>query len=178
MNEISIHEWRPSTAADDGLDALAGILHAAVHAGASVSFILPFSLDDSRAFWRDQVVPRVAAGARRVLVARLDGRISGTVQLDLATPPNQGHRAEVLKLLVLPDARRHGIARALMIALEEVARAERRTLLTLDTRTGDLAEPLYLSLGFIRVGVIPHYARPPHSPQLEPTTIMFKELAG
>jgi ribosomal protein S18 acetylase RimI-like enzyme len=177
MNAVTIHEWRPSAASDEGLDALAGLLHAAVHAGASVSFILPFSLDDARAFWRDQVVPRVAAGSRRVLIARLDGGIAGTVQLDLATPPNQAHRAEVLKLLVHPEARRRGIARALMIAVEEVARTENRTLLTLDTRTGDLAEPLYLSLGFVRVGVIPNYARSPHSPELEPTTIMFKQLA-
>jgi len=176
MNELSIHEWRPSAAADDGLDELAGILHAAVHAGASVSFILPFSLDDARAFWRDQVVPRVAAGTRRVLVARLGSRIVGTVQLDLATPPNQAHRAEVLKLLVHPDARRQGVARALMIAVEGVARDANRTLLTLDTRTGDLAEPLYLSMGFLRVGVIPNYARAPHSPELEPTTILYKQL--
>jgi ribosomal protein S18 acetylase RimI-like enzyme len=178
MSQLSIREWRPSATSDAGLDELAGVLHAAVHAGASVSFILPFSLDDARAFWRDQVLPRIAAGTRRVLVARLTGRIVGTVQLDLATPPNQAHRAEVLKLLVHPDARRHGIARALMIALEDVARAENRTLLTLDTRTGDLAEPLYLSLGFVRVGVIPNYARAPHTPELEATTILYKQVGG
>jgi len=152
------------------------VLHAAVHAGASVSFVLPFSLDDARAFWRDQVLPRAAAGTRRVLVARVERRIVGTVQLDLATPPNQRHRAEVLKLLVHPDARRRGIARALMLAIEDVARAEGRTLLTLDTRTGDAAEPLYLSRGYIAAGKIPGYALAPDGGALEATTILYKEL--
>jgi ribosomal protein S18 acetylase RimI-like enzyme len=170
-----IEEWRPGSSAD--LDQLAQVLHAAVHAGASVSFVLPFSMDDARAFWRDQVLPRVDAGTRRILIARVDGRIAGTVQLDLATPPNQRHRAEVLKLLVHPDARRRGIARGLMVAIEDVARAEGRTLLTLDTRTGDAAEPLYRSLGYIAAGVIPEYALAPDGSSLEATTIMYKRLA-
>jgi len=166
----------PDSPPAEDIERLAEVLHAAVHAGASVSFVVPFSLDDSRAFWRDHVLPRIAAGTRRVLIARLDGKIAGTVQLDLATPPNQRHRAEVLKLLVHPDARRRGIGRALMLALEDVARVEGRTLLTLDTRTGDRAEPLYLSLGYILAGVIPSYARGPLSPDLEPTGFMYKEL--
>src|SRR5262249_54275638 len=140
------------------LEELAAVLHACVHAGASVSFILPFSHEDAKAFWREQVLPAVSDGTRRVLLARLDGRIVGTVQLDLATPANQPHRAEVRKLLVHPDARGQGIARGLMVAVEEVARAARRTLLTLDTVTGGAAEGLYLSLGYLVTGVIPQYA--------------------
>src|SRR5206468_9083878 len=76
-------------------------------------------------------------------------RIIDTVQLDLEMPPNQEHRAAVAKLLVHPAARRRGIARSMMIALEEIARAERRTLLTLDTVSGSNAELLYRSLDFI-----------------------------
>jgi ribosomal protein S18 acetylase RimI-like enzyme len=98
-------------------------------------------------------------------------------QIDLATPPNQQHRAEVLKLLVHPWARRRGIARALMLAIEAVAQAEGRTLLTLDTWTGSAAEVLYLSLGYVAAGVIPRYARGSLTPELEPTTIMYKHLA-
>jgi GNAT superfamily N-acetyltransferase len=161
---------------DEELRMLAGILHAAVHAGASVSFILPFSQDEARAFWQDKVLPVVAGGTRRVLVARDDGEIVGTVQLSLDVPPNQRHRAEVSKLLVHPKARRRGIARALMIALEQVALSEGRTLLTLDTRTGDLAEPLYRSMGYVLAGIIPRYARGPMLPDLEGTSILYKEL--
>lgn len=81
--------------------------------------------------------------------------------LDLDTPPNQQHRAEIGKLLVHPDARWQGIARALMLIAEDAARREGRTLLTLDTRTGDAAEPLYLSLGYVVVQRIPGFARGP-----------------
>lgn len=175
-----IEEWRPDTthapSVDADLDALAELLRAVVYDGAGVSFIVPFSLEEARAFWTDKVLPGVRAGTRRVLVAHEDGRIVGTVQLDLATPPNQRHRADVSKMLVHPTARRRGIARALMIALEAVARSEQRTLLTLDTWTGGAAERLYQSLGYVTVGVIPRFARGSLTPQLEPTTIMYKEL--
>jgi GNAT superfamily N-acetyltransferase len=155
---------------------LGEVLHAVVHVGAGVSFIVPFSLDEARAFWLDKVLPSVRARTRRVLVARCGGRIVGTVQLDLAVPPNQQHRAEVAKLLVHPTARRRGVARALMMALEGVAQSEGRTLLTLDTWTDGHAERLYRSLGYIAAGVIPRYARGSLTPQLEGTTIMYKEL--
>jgi ribosomal protein S18 acetylase RimI-like enzyme len=80
-------------------------------------------------------------------------------------------------LLVHPDARRRGIARAMMVELEKIAQSEGRTLLTLDTVTGSHAEPLYTSLGYVTVGVIPRYARKALSPELESTTIMYRELA-
>jgi GNAT superfamily N-acetyltransferase len=180
FDEVRIDEWRPdaagTTARDREIEMLAEVLHAVVHTGAGVSFVVPFPIDEARAFWVEAVLPRVLAGTRRVLVARLDDRIVGTVQMDLAVPPNQRHRAEIAKLLVHPDARRRGIARALMVAIEPLARAEGRTLLTLDTWTGGAAESLYRSLGYDVVGVIPRYARGSLTPALEPTTIMFKEL--
>ena len=179
-SDIRVDEWLPAADASPALardlDMLADVLHAVVHNGAGVSFIVPFSLDDGRAFWTEKVLPGVRAGTRRVLVARLDDRIVGTVQLDLATPPNQHHRAEVAKLLVHPRARRRGIARALMIDLEALARSSGRTLLTLDTWTGGAAEALYRSLGYLAVGVIPRFARGSTTTALEPTTIMYKEL--
>lgn len=179
---IQIEEWRPgpsdASSFQRDVDMLGEILHAIVHDGAGVSFIVPFSLDDGRAFWRDRVLPGVLARTRRVLVARRDMHILGTVQLDLAVPPNQRHRAEVLKLLVHPAVRRCGIARALMVELEAVAQSEGRTLLTLDTWSGSAAELLYRSLGYVTVGVIPRYARGSLTPELEPATIMYKELTS
>lgn len=174
---LLIEEYQPDGArSEDDLRELAGVLHAAVHAGASVSFILPFSLDNARAFWLDKVLPGVRHGTRRVLIARLENEITGTVQLNLDMPPNQAHRADVAKLLVHPKFRRRGLARALMEALEQVARREGRRLLVLDTRTGDMAEPLYRSIGYMVAGVIPRYARAPGGPELEGTTVMYKEL--
>jgi ribosomal protein S18 acetylase RimI-like enzyme len=174
--EVRIETWKGAIGADD-LDMLAAVLHACVHAGASVSFVLPFSHQDAKAFWSGQVLPEVAAGNRSVLIARSGGNIVGTVQLDLATPPNQPHRAEVKKLLVHPDARRRGIARSLMVAVEVEALRAQRTLLTLDTVTGGAAEPLYLSLGYMVAGVIPGYALNFDSSVLESTTLMYKNLS-
>jgi ribosomal protein S18 acetylase RimI-like enzyme len=198
--EIRIEEWLTDASRAAFVDAeigmLAEILHAVVHAGAGVSFFTPFIIDEARAFWVEKVLPQVRDGTRRVLVARVDerlrakgkgegvkgkeeersDRIVGTVQLELEMPPNQRHRAAVAKLLVHPAARRRGIGRALMTALEEIAQSEGRTLLTLDTVSGSHAELLYRSLGFIAAGVIPRYACGALTPDLEDTTIMYKEL--
>jgi ribosomal protein S18 acetylase RimI-like enzyme len=154
----------------------AALLHACVHAGANINFVLPFSQADAEAFWRSKVLPDLAVGSRVVLVARESGRVVGSVQLNHDTPPNQPHRAEVNKLLVHPDCRRRGIARALMAALHRRAGAMGRSLITLDTRTGDGAEPLYTSLGYRTVGVIPDFCLDPIEDRLHPATFMYKVL--
>jgi ribosomal protein S18 acetylase RimI-like enzyme len=163
-------------ASADDLAELAALLHACVHSGASVGFVLPFSAEASAAFWQAKVLPGVAAGTAMCWTARLEAALVGTVQLDIGTPPNQPHRAEVRKLLVHPDRRRQGIARALMTTLEAHAAGIGRHLLTLDTRTGDVAEPLYASLGYAVVGAIPGYCRDPFTDTLDATTIMYKTL--
>jgi ribosomal protein S18 acetylase RimI-like enzyme len=158
------------------MDALAGIMQACVNDGASIGYVLPFGRHDGEAFWRQKVLPAVADGGRLLLVALAGDGIAGTVQLDHDTPPNQSHRAEVRKLLVHPAFRRQGIARALMAALETHARRLGRSLLTLDTRTGDSAEPLYASLGYRTTGIIPGYCRDTATARLDSTTIMYKHL--
>jgi ribosomal protein S18 acetylase RimI-like enzyme len=161
---------------DRRLPELAAVLHACVRDGASVGFVLPFGLDEAATFFRDRVRPGLAANGRVLLAAELDGALAGTVQLLHDTPPNQPHRAEVAKLLVHPAARRRGLARALMLRLEAEAVARGRSLLTLDTRTGDTAEPLYAGLGYRTAGVIPGYCRDTLSDRMDPTTIMWKAL--
>ena len=161
---------------DRYLSELGALLHACVHAGASIGFILPFARTEAEAFWRKGVLPAVTAGQRVLLVSRIAGRIAGTVQLDYATPPNQPHRAEVRKLMVHPDFRRRGLARILMSEIEARAQRIGRSLLTLDTRTGDAAEPLYTELGYRTAGVIPGYCRDPFENRLDSTTVMYKSL--
>ncbi|MEJ6783882.1 GNAT family N-acetyltransferase [Aminobacter sp. Piv2-1] len=161
----------------ENLGELGGLLNACVHGGASISFVLPHSQADSEAFWLDKVLPGVADGTRLLLVAKKGGRIAGSVQLNGDMPPNQPHRAEVNKLLVHPDFRRSGIGRRLMAELEQRAAAAGRSLITLDTRSGDKAEPLYAGLGYRTVGIIPGFARDPMGGErLDPTTIMYKTL--
>lgn len=162
---------------DRRLDDFAEVLHACVRDGASVGFVLPYGRAEAAAFWREKIRPPLAAGGRLLLAAEADGRLAGTVQLIHDTLPNQPHRAEVSKLLVHPDFRRRGIARALMAELEHRARGMRRTLLTLDTRTGDDAERLYTALGFRTTGVIPGWCLHTEDPtRLDDTTIMYKTL--
>lgn len=160
----------------DRLDELATLLHACVHAGANINFILPFEPAEAAVFWTAKVLPAVEAGTRLLLAAEEAGHIVGTVQLDTGMPPNQAHRAEITKLLVHPDRRRRGIARALMAEIEAGARARGRRLITLDTRTGDAAEPLYASLGYRTAGIIPDFCRDPAEDRLYPTTIMYKAV--
>ncbi len=59
--------------------------------------------------------------------------------------------------------------------VEHASRLAGKTLLTLDTVTGDRAEKLYLSLGWTPVGVIPRYALYPDGTWCD-TTIFFKQL--
>ncbi|ADZ71853.1 GNAT family N-acetyltransferase [Polymorphum gilvum] len=180
MQTASGLSWSLSRLTADALEAsvddLGTLLHACVLAGASVGFVLPFPPEAAAAFWRTKVLPGVARGGTVLLVAREAGRLVGTVQLDADTPANQPHRAEVRKLLVHPDARRRGLARTLMAAIEAEARALGRSLLTLDTRTGDAAEPLYASMGYSTAGVIPGYCLDVDRTHLDATTVMYKGI--
>ena len=138
---------------------LSAILVDCVEDGASVGFLPPLSESDAGAYWRT-VADAVTDGSRIVLVAGPSGSpADGTVQLDLAMRPNGLHRAEVVRLLVHRRARRHGLGRALMRAIEAEARRRHRTTLVLDTRAGDPSEALYRSLDWQHAGTIPRYAR-------------------
>ncbi len=81
-------------------------------------------------------------------------------------------------MLVAPEARRRGVARALMRAIEGLAREEGRRRLVLDTVEGSAAEARYLALGYLRAGAIPRFAASPDGRRLEATVFLFKELAA
>lgn len=157
------------------LRGLARVLCDCVDGGASVGFMQPLAAERAQAFWRD-VAGGVARGERVLLVAEdAAGAIVGTVQLVLAQPENQPHRADVAKMLVHRSTRRHGVGAALMRAAEHEAALAGKTLLVLDTVTGGDAERLYQRLGWQRCGVIPGFALWPRG-GLCPTTIFFKPL--
>ncbi len=154
--------------------ALAELLIDCVEGGASVSFMLPLPESKALAFWQG-VADGVAHGERALLVAQDAQGIVGTVQLVLAQPDNQPHRADVAKMLVHRRARRTGVGAALMRAAEALARECGKTLLVLDTVTGGDAERLYARLGWQRVGEIPGYALWPQG-GLCSTTYFYREL--
>lgn len=166
----------PPASFENYIDELADILAECVRDGASVNFILPFDRDDALHFWRKKVETQHRIGDRILIIALENESLVGTVQLDIGMPPNQSHRSEVTKLLVRPSCRRKGVARRLMRCAEEHAISLRRSLITLDTRTGDAAEKLYSSIGFKEAGSIPNYSRAPDSDRLDSSTYMYKIL--
>ena len=156
------------------VDELAAVLVDCVTGGASVSYMAPFSQGQGRDVF-EAVADEAKQGRRLLLAAFADGDLVGTVQVILALPPNQPHRAEIAKLLVRRSARGRGIARLLMERAEAEARAEGKTLLVLDTVTGDAAERLYQRMGWNRVGVIPGFALYPDGRPCD-TTVFWKSI--
>ncbi len=154
---------------------LAALLRDAVDSGASVGFLPPLSDAEAVAYW-DTVAAAVDEGSRLALVAHDQALgLVGSAQLDLAMRANARHRAEVSKVMVHQRARRRGVGRALMLALEDHARRLGRTTLILDTRQGDPSETLYRSLGWTFAGAIPAYARSA-SGALDATAYYYKLL--
>ena len=166
---------RLNTVSDAQIDQLANVLTDCVEGGASVSFMHPLTHERAVAFWRG-VAQGVAAGERALLVAEDAQGICGTVQLVLAQAENQPHRADLAKMLVHRRCRRQGLGEALMRAAKSMAHDCGKTLLVLDTVTGDNGERLYQRLGWQRVGVIPGYALLPRG-GLVGTTVFYRELA-
>jgi len=146
--------------------------------GASVGFLDPLDDAQADAYWAD-VSAAVAAG-RVVLLVALDGddggTVAGTVQLVLATMPNQTHRGDVSKLLVHSARRRRGVGEALMRAVERRAAELGRWLLVLDTATAE-ADRLYVRLGWTVAGDIPDYARNADG-SLTHTRLYYKRLVA
>ena len=159
---------------DSQIEALASVLVDAIDSDAGVSFLHPLEPERAQEFWRG-VADDVAAGRRALLVAEDDAGIVGTVQLVLAQPENQPHRADLSKMLVHRRGRRRGLGAALLDAAEQAARDCGKTLLVLDTNTGSDAERLYTRMGWIRVGEIPDFSIQPRG-GLRATTVFYKKL--
>lgn len=156
----------------DLLSRMAELLVAVVDDGASVGFLPPMEMAEAERYWLEVPGPHV-----RLWVLEAEGRVEGTVQLQLSPKPNATHRAEVAKLLVHPGARRRGYGRRLMLRLETEARRLGRTLLVLDTREGDPSNDLYLSLGYQVCGRVPRYARSADG-TLDASLFYYKELSA
>lgn len=146
-----------ATEARAAIPDLCEILADCVNGGASVGFMQPYTSADALSYWQG-VVETVETVGTLLVVAELEGKIVGTVQIGFASMPNQPHRGDLKKLLIHRSARGKGLARLLMEAVEREAARQGKTLLVLDTATGSDAEAIYPRLGWERVGVIPDYA--------------------
>jgi ribosomal protein S18 acetylase RimI-like enzyme len=145
-----------------------------VAGGASVSFLADISAEKAEQFF-EAVAVSVERDERLLIPAFLGRGLVGTVQVVIAMPENQPHRAEISKLLVARHARGMGVGSALMGHAERASRMAGKTLLVLDTATGSDAERLYERLGWNKAGMIPNYSLLPDGTPCG-TTIFWKEL--
>ena len=143
---------------DDDLNALCEATNAAIIDGGGFGWINPQGLVSLESYFRGvMLVPE-----RQLFVARLDGVIVGAAQL--VRPPRnneaQAFAAHLQHAFVAPYARGHGLARMVTRRVEESARALGYHVLNLDVReTQQAAIALYESMGYIRWGIHPAYAR-------------------
>lgn len=112
------------------------------------------------AYWEPYLarIADVAGRAQRstVLVASVSGEIAGSATLELdgrmnpeSTEPLAPNEAHVRMLGVDPAYRGRGVARRLVVACIDVARAHGKRLLTLETTAAmKAAQQLYASMGF------------------------------
>ncbi len=156
------------------LVGLCDVLIDCVEGGASVNFMWPMTRDKAERYWQG-VATSLDRGERALIIAEDDrGEILGTAQAVWAPQENQPHRADISKMLVRRNARRHGVGAQVLAEAERAARDAGRTLLVLDTASAD-AERLYARAGWQRVGTVPRYALLPDGPFC-PTVIFYKDL--
>lgn len=167
-NNFKISELKELTS--ETLQELSLLLIDSVNSGASVGFLSPLSLEDAKGYWSNVLSDEVI-----LWIGKMDGKIIGTIQLHLCMKQNGQHRAEIAKLLVHSNARRIGIGKHLMEAAEEKAKEKQRSLITLDTRAGDVSNILYKSMKYIEAGRIPKYAESTDG-ILHDTIIYYKNI--
>lgn len=124
---------------------------------ASIGFLTPTQPEEINDYLTE-VNHQIRHAQKHFFIATKNKTVIGSVQLSLTQKRNGQHRAEVEKLMVLSSQRKQGIATLLLNALEDCAAHLNIQLLVLDTRVGDISEQLYLKQGFIRAGMIPHFA--------------------
>lgn len=148
----------------------------AVMHGASVGFMADVSTVDISTYI-DSVQASVANASLLLWVVVRDEQVVASVQLALCQKANGRNRAEVQKLLVMHESRRHGLGQQLMSAVEQAAQQLNRGLLYLDTEAGSVAETFYRAQGYSRVGELPNYCQSPDG-NYRPTAIYFKTLGS
>ncbi len=157
------------------LEDLCDAAEDAIKAGGGFGWVAAPPRHIMEAYWRGVLlVPE-----RRLFVARLDGTICGSAQL--SRPPRnneaQAFAAQLTSNFIAPWARGHGLARRIVLAVEEAARAAGFAILNLDVRaTQEAAIQLYESLGYVRWGTHPAYARVDGKPI--PGHFYFKRLTA
>ena len=104
----------------------------------------------------------LAIPERELFIGRLNRIVCASAQLVRPTRNNEAlaFSAHLMHSFVAPWARGHGLARAIVLAVEDAARTAGVAVLNLDVReTQEAAIQLYRSLGYNHWGTHPCYAR-------------------
>lgn len=160
---------------DDDLENLCEATVAAIEDGGGFGWVKAPARQVLENYWNGVLlVPE-----RSLFVARLNGTICGSVQL-VAPPKNneaQAFAAQLTSNFLAPWSRGHGLARRMVEAVEDAARAAGFAVLNLDVRaTQEAAIGLYETMGFQRWGTHPAYARV--DSKVIPGYFYFKRLSG
>ncbi len=149
---------RATELGDEDLQALCEATNAAILDGGGFGWVNPPGQQALERYFRGVLlVPE-----RELFIGRADGVVTASAQL--VRPPRnneaQSHSAQFMHAFVAPYARGHGLARLMMLKVEERARAQGYRVLNLDVReTQTAAIALYEALGYQRWGEHPAYAR-------------------
>jgi GNAT superfamily N-acetyltransferase len=165
-----------ATEVRERLPSLVSLLCNAVDGGASVGFLRPLEPSRAEAYWT-AAADEVESGARVVFAAFDDGRLIGSVQFHPGRRDNALQRGEIQKLLVVSDARMHGVAHDLMRVLEEVVVRRGVRLVVTYLEVGSEAETLARRLGYVHAGTIPEYAADADG-TLQPCGVWYKQIEG
>ncbi|KAL6248520.1 hypothetical protein RBB50_004775 [Rhinocladiella similis] len=165
------------------------------------TFLPPLSYDQMSKWWQGQL-NEVTTGLRHIIIHvsevsdrsgkdlaapwSSEGRdwpllkngleVSGVVALSTPFSQTGPFRAIVQKLFVSPLHRQRGIARRMLVKLEDVALAHNRWNLMLDTSVGSTADNVYPKLGYERLGVVRGYGYSPKDGRLVDEVWYWKDL--
>jgi len=143
---------------DEDLAALCEAADAAIIDGGGFGWVAPPGRAALEAYFKGVLL----VPGRELFASRLDGTLVGSVQL--VRPPRnneaQAFAAHLTHSFIAPYARGHGLAKMITHRAEDGARALGYHALNLDVReTQEAAIALYESMGYIRWGIHPAYAR-------------------
>ncbi len=156
MTSVAVE--RLGTFSDEDLAALCEAANAAIIDGGGFGWVSPPGRAALEAYFKGVLL----VPGRELFASRLDGTLVGSAQL--VRPPRsneaQAFAAHLTHSFIAPYARGHGLARMMTARVEEGARALGYHALNLDVReTQEAAIALYESMGYIRWGIHPAYAR-------------------
>ena len=103
------------------------------------TFLPPLNVDKMTPWWQNRC-KEVEKGERHIVMQMApnpntgESEVAGFVMLGKPFAETGPFRGSVEKLLVLPEHRKKGFARALMLKLEEIAKAEGRGLLVSNSK--------------------------------------------